>query len=140
MLGKLQQNPNDFWRRSIMHNKTWIYHKTPESTKQFKQWDFWGQSISKMAKVTLSANKVMDTVFCDASYMFFVYYLENGKIIKEDYYHGILNCFKHLVRRKKLHLEKKQILFHEKDTCVHICFVAMRKFHQLSYELLPNLL
>lgn len=88
MLGKLQQNPNDFWRRSIMHNKTWIYHKTPESTEQSKQWDFWEQSISKMAKVTLSANKVMGTVFCDASYMFFVYYLENGKIIKEDYYHS----------------------------------------------------
>ena len=52
-----KRNPQDFWRRFVTVDETWI-HYTPE-TKQSKQWIMSGESAPKKAKTVLSTGKVM---------------------------------------------------------------------------------
>ncbi|KAH1019119.1 hypothetical protein HUJ05_006768 [Dendroctonus ponderosae] len=47
-------------------DETWINHNTPETKEQSKQWISLGERSPKKAKMSLSANKVMATVFWDA--------------------------------------------------------------------------
>jgi histone-lysine N-methyltransferase SETMAR len=56
-----QWNPQDFRRRFITVDKTWIHHYTPETKKQSKQWVPSGESAPKKAKTVPSARKVMVT-------------------------------------------------------------------------------
>uniref|UniRef100_A0AAF5DIU6 Histone-lysine N-methyltransferase SETMAR n=1 Tax=Strongyloides stercoralis TaxID=6248 RepID=A0AAF5DIU6_STRER len=44
-------NPEDFLRRFVTVDKTWIYHYTPETKKQSKQWTAKGKPAPKKQKV-----------------------------------------------------------------------------------------
>jgi len=43
---------------SLTMDDTWVYHYTPESKEQSKQWTVSGEPISKKTKSTLSTYKV----------------------------------------------------------------------------------
>ncbi|QQP51126.1 Uncharacterized protein FKW44_012372, partial [Caligus rogercresseyi] len=53
---------DEFFRRFVTVDETWIHYNTPETKQQSKQWVLKGESAPKKAKVGLSANKVMATV------------------------------------------------------------------------------
>jgi hypothetical protein len=57
-----QRNPQDFRRRFITVDETWIHHYTPEIKEQSKQWDPSGEIAPKKTKTFPSAEKVMATV------------------------------------------------------------------------------
>ncbi|CAH2089753.1 unnamed protein product [Euphydryas editha] len=57
---------DEFLRRFVTVDETWIHHNTPETKQQTKQWVSRGESAPKKAKVGLPANKVMATIFSDA--------------------------------------------------------------------------
>ena len=58
--------------RFVTVDETWIHHNTPETKQQSKQWVLPGESAPKKAKVGLSANKAMATVFWDARGVIYV--------------------------------------------------------------------
>ena len=60
------KNKTDFVRRFITMDETWIYHYTPESKQQSKQWTEAGCSAPKKTRSVPSAGKVMASVFWDA--------------------------------------------------------------------------
>ncbi|XP_055375401.1 uncharacterized protein LOC129608102 [Condylostylus longicornis] len=55
-----------FLRRFITMDEKWVHHYTLETKQQSKQWTSRGEPASKKAKTTLSAGKVMASVFLDA--------------------------------------------------------------------------
>ena len=73
-------------------DETCIHHSTPE-TKQSKQSVLPGESAPKKAKVGLSANKVMATVFWDARGVIHIDYLQKGRTINGEYYTKLLDPF-----------------------------------------------
>ncbi|KAL7723735.1 hypothetical protein ACLKA6_017243 [Drosophila palustris] len=76
-LALLNANKNEFLRRFVTVDETWIHHHTPESKEQSKQWISTGETAPKKAKIGLSANKVMATVFWDARGVIHVDYQNN---------------------------------------------------------------
>jgi histone-lysine N-methyltransferase SETMAR len=58
-----QWNPQEFRRRFIAVDETWIHHYTPETKELSKQWVPSGKTAPKKAKAVPSAGKVMATVF-----------------------------------------------------------------------------
>ena len=61
-----QRNPDEFLRRFITADETWIHYFTLETKEQSKQWTSPGKPAPKKAKTVKSAGKVMATVFWDA--------------------------------------------------------------------------
>ena len=137
-LAMLKRNPKEFLRRFITVDETWIHYCTPEIKEQSKQWTFRGESAPKKAKVTISANKVMATVFWDARGIIHIDYLQKGKTINVEYYSNSSDRFNDVLKEKRPHLAKKKVVFHQDNARVHTCVVAMAKFHELRYELLPH--
>ena len=65
-LAMFKRNSQDFWRRFMIVDETWIHHYTPEMKQQSKQWITSGESAPKKAKTILSVGKMMATVFWDS--------------------------------------------------------------------------
>jgi len=63
-LEMFQRNPDEFLRRFITVDETWIHYFTPETKEQSKQWTSPGKPAPKKAKTVNSAGKV--TVFWNA--------------------------------------------------------------------------
>ncbi|GBP84565.1 Histone-lysine N-methyltransferase SETMAR [Eumeta japonica] len=137
-LAMFRRNPDKFLRRFVTVNETWIHHNTPETKEQSKQWVSRGERGPKKAKQSLSANKVMATVFWDARGVIHIDYLEKGKTITGEYYSKLLDRFDVDLNQKRPHLAKKKVLFHQDNARVHTCLVPMAKIHELRYELLPH--
>lgn len=137
-LAMFSRNPNEFLRRFITVDETWIHHNTPETKEQSKQWVSRSERAPKKAKLCLSANKVMATVFWDARGIIHIDYLEKGKTITGEYYSELLDRFDIDLKQKRPHLAKKKVLFHQDNARVHTCVVTMAKIHELGYELLPH--
>ncbi|KAG5314934.1 SETMR methyltransferase, partial [Acromyrmex insinuator] len=116
-LKMFQRNPDEFLRRFI------TVDMDPLHLRRNSQ-----NSESAPKKTTLkSAGKVMATIFWDA----------RGIII--DYYAALLDCFNNILKKKRSHLAKKKVLFHQDNTRVHTCPAPITKFNEFRYELLPHL-
>lgn len=137
-LAMFHRNRAEFLRRFVTVDETWVHYHTPETKEQSKQWTFPGESAPKKAKAVLSANKVMATVFWDVRGIIHIDYLQKGKTINGQYYADLLERFDDDLRKKRPHLKKKKVLFHQDNARVHTCAVAMAKFKELRYELLPH--
>ena len=137
-LGMIRHNRDDFWRRLITVDETWIHHYTPETKNQSKQWVEPGGSAPKKAKTVKSADKVMATVFWDSHGILLIDYLEKGKTITGEYYAALLDQLNDKIKEKRQYLKKKKVLFLQDNAPVHTSTIAMAKFHELRYELLPH--
>jgi hypothetical protein len=84
------KNQTDLVRRFITMDETWIYHYTPESKQQSKQWTEAGCSAPKKTRSVPSAGKLMALVFWDAEGILFIDYFEKGKTITGEYYSNLL--------------------------------------------------
>lgn len=133
-----QLNPREFLRRYITVDETWIYHYTPESQQQAKQWVEAGASAPKRPKTQQSAGKVMATVFWDAHGIIFIDYLQKGKTITGLYYTALLDRLSAEIKKNRPHLMNKKVLFHHDNAPAHSSVVAQVKLHELGYELLPH--
>lgn len=137
-LAKFKSNPNEFLRRFVTVDETWIHHYTPETKNQSKQWTSANERAPKKAKTVNSAGKVMATVFWDSQGVIYIDYLEKGKTINGPYYATLLEKFNAEVVKKRPHLAKKKILFHHDNAPAHSSAVATAKLVELRYEILPH--
>ncbi|QQP51330.1 Mariner transposase [Caligus rogercresseyi] len=133
-----KRNRDEFFCRFVTVDETWIHYNTPETKQQSKQWVLKGESAPKKAKVGLSANKVMATVFWDARGVIHIDYLQKGRTMNGEYYTSLLDRFNEDLKKKRPHLAKKKVIFHQDNARVHTCVVSMAKFYELRYELLPH--
>jgi len=55
------------------------------------------------------------------------------------HYTALLDYFNNILKKKRLHLAKKKVLFHQDNARVHMCLASMAKFNEFfRYELLPH--
>jgi len=137
-LDMFKRNSTEFLRRFITVDETWIYHYTPETKQQSKQWVEAGGSAPKKAKTDPSAGKVMATVFWDSQGVVLIDYLEKGKTINGEYYAALLEQLNDAVKTKRPHLAMKKVLFHHDNEPAHTSLIAVAKLHELRFELLPH--
>ncbi|KAL6257504.1 hypothetical protein P5V15_011074 [Pogonomyrmex californicus] len=138
LLERFKRNESDFLRRFITVDETWIHHYIPETKEQSKQWTAKGEPAPKKVKTVPSAGKVMATVFWDSHGIVCIDYLEKGKTITGAYYASLLDKLKAEIAKKRPHLKKKKVLFHQDNAPAHTSAVAMTKIHELHFELVDH--
>ena len=129
-LSLFTRNKQDFLRRYVTMDETWIYHFTPESKRQSAECRAAGESRSKRPKMQQSAGKVMASVFSDAHGIIYIDYLEKGKYINSDYYIELLVRLKDEIAKKRTHMKKKKIIKwnifpKKKSTCIFFKFFSL---------------
>ena len=76
---RFNKNKTNFVHRFTTMDETWIYHYTPESKQQSKQWTEPGCSAPKKTRSVPSEGKVMASVFWDAKGILFIVILKMVK-------------------------------------------------------------
>ena len=137
-LARFRRNSGELLRRYITVDEICIHHYTPETKEQSKQWVGEGERVPKKVKTVKSAGKVMATFFLDARGIICTDYSEKGQTITGAYYASSLHRLSEEIKKKRPHLKKKKILFHQDNARVHICAVSMAKIMELKFELLEN--
>lgn len=112
-------------------DEAWIHYHTPETREQPKQWISTGERAPKKAKFGHSANKVLATNFWDAQGIIHIEYLERGKT--GQCYADLLTRFDVNLKKKRLHLARKKVLFHHDNAPSHSSAIATDKLVQLRY-------
>ena len=77
-----------------------------------------------------SAGKLMITVFWDARGIIHIDYLPSKQTINGDYYAALLDHFNNILKKKRPHLAKVKVLFHQDNARVHTCPAPMAKFNE----------
>ncbi|GFY14470.1 mariner Mos1 transposase [Trichonephila clavipes] len=80
----------------------------------------------------------MATVFWHSHGIILIDYLQKGKSLTGAYYASLLDKLKAELTGKRLHLQKKKILFHPDNALSHTSVVAMAKIHEFRFELLDH--
>ena len=80
----------------------------------------------------------MASVFWDAQGIIFTDYLEKGKTINSDYYTALLVRLKAEIVKKRQHMAKKKLLFHQENAPCTKSIKTIAKLHELHFELLPH--
>ena len=119
-------------------DETCTYHYTLETKGSSAEWTAAGESRPKRPKPQQWAGKVMASVFWDAHGIVFIDYLEKSKTINSDYYIALLDRLSAETKKKRPHMEKKKVLFHQDNSPCHKAMKTMAKLNELSFELLPH--
>ena len=80
----------------------------------------------------------MASVFWTAHGILFIDYLEKGKTINTDYYMALLDRLRAEIKKKRPHMRKKKVLFHQDNVLCHNSMNTMVKLNELSFKLLPH--
>lgn len=137
-LDRFTKEKNDFVRRLITMDETWVYHYDPELRQQRAEWTEAGCSAPKQVKGSKSSKKVMASVFWDAKGILLIDYLQTGRTITGEYYCSLLDQLDEKIREKRPGLKKKKIIFHQDNAPAHKSVRTMAKFQELHYELLEH--
>lgn len=138
ILERFRQNPTDFLRKFVTCDETWVHHYTPENKQQSKQWTKRGEPAPKKAKVSLSAGKVMASVFWDAKGILLIDYLPKGQTITALYYSKLLDRLKAAIVEKRPGRKHKKIIFHQDNAPVHTSGIVKEKLAKLKFETLDH--
>lgn len=131
-----QLNPQDFKRRFVTVDETWIHHYTPE--KESKEGVASGESAPKKEKTVPSAGKIRATVFWDSQGIILIDYLEKGKTITGVSYSSLLDRLKIELQEKRPQLPHKEILFHHNNAPAHSSEVAAAKLMEIGFQLVSH--
>ena len=126
-LAMFHNNEADFLHRFITMDETWVYHVTPETKEQSKQWNRREESASKKAKAVPSTGKVTALIFWYACGIIFIDYLQKGETINGEYYANILQRLSDEIQKKRPYLVNKKVLFHPDNARVHTSVMTMAK-------------
>ena len=80
----------------------------------------------------------MASVLWDAHRILFIDYLEKGKTINSDYYMALLDRLIAEIKKKRPHMQKKKVLFHQDNAPRLKSMKTMVKLNKLSFELLSH--
>lgn len=137
-LARFTKNKNDFLRRFITMDETWVYHYDPELRQQTAEWTEPSCSAPKQPKWSKSSKKIMASIFWDAKGILLVDYLQTGKTITGEYYCNLLDQLDEKIREKRPGLQKKKVIFHHDNAPAHRGALATAKLVGLQYELLEH--
>jgi hypothetical protein len=115
-LAIFNRNKDKFSRRYITMDVTWLLHNTPESNRQSAEWIERDEPNPKREKMQRPAGKVMVSVFWDARDI--IIFIEKSQTINSEYYIALLERLNHEIKKKRPHLKKKKVLFHQDNEVV----------------------
>jgi len=100
-LGHYEKDGDEFLTHIITGDETWVSHVTPESKQQSMQWHHTSSPTKKKFKQTLSARKIMCTVFWDCYGVLLLDYRPNGQTINAQVYRDTLQCLRRAIQNKR---------------------------------------
>ena len=137
-LTKMEANEDNFFKRCVTGDETWIYQFDPENKIQSKQWHPKGTPGPVKFKAERSVKKVMATIFWDSEGVILIDFLEGQKTVTSSYYEGVLKKLKTSLAKKRRGKLHSQILFHHDNAPAHSSGAVRALLREFRWETLPH--
>lgn len=138
LLGRWRAEPKDFFDRIVTMDETWVHHFDPESKRQSMVWKHVDSPAPKKFKVTMSAGKVMATVFWDNQGVIMTNYLQKGSTVTGEYYTTELRQLREALKTKRRGKLRRGVLLLQDNASSHTAHIATSVARECGFELLPH--
>ncbi|XP_071097976.1 histone-lysine N-methyltransferase SETMAR-like [Haliotis cracherodii] len=129
-----ESDPDNFLKRFVTMDETWVHHFEPESKQQSKQRKDVTSPTPKKAKSVPSAGKVMASVFWDSEGVIMVDWLP----VTGAYYMELLRQLREKIKVMRRGQLTKGGFYHHDNAPAHRSLIAMAKNHDCGFELLQH--
>jgi len=137
-LALLEQDPENFWRRIVTMDETWVHHFDPETKQQSMVWKHSSSPTPKKFRVQASAGKVMASVFWDEEGILLIDYLDHGSTITGTYYANLIGRLVEAIKEKRRGKMRRGVLFLHDNAPSHKSHVATAAIGKAKFELLKH--
>lgn len=137
-LALYNENSEDFLRRLVTGDETWLHHYDPESKQESMQWRHRDSPPPVKYRSVPSAKKVMATIFWDVKGLLLIDYLPHGTTITGDYYAGLLRNLRDSIKQNRRGKLSAGVLLLHDNAPVHRARISQAAFQQCGFEELPH--
>ncbi|GFX84360.1 mariner Mos1 transposase [Trichonephila clavipes] len=109
----------NFLKKIITGDETWVYGYDPETKQQSSQWKFPSEPRPKKARQSQGNIKSMLIVFFDYEGIVHHEYAHTGQTINKEYYVEVLKRLRNAIRRKRPLWEYGDWLLHHDNAPAH---------------------
>lgn len=103
-------------------------YKAPKSKRSSSEWTATDEPRPKCQKAQQWAGKVMASVFRDVRGVIFTDSLEKENTINSEYYIALSESLKAEIAKKRQHMGKENILFHQDSAPSHKSIKTMQNY------------
>ncbi|UYV75172.1 hypothetical protein LAZ67_12002744 [Cordylochernes scorpioides] len=117
---------------------TWVHYTTRETKEQFKQWKHTPSPKPLKFKQTLSAEKLMATVFWDRKGLLLCDFMRRGTIINSVRYCETLKQLRRASQNKRRGMLTKGVRFHHDNARPHTARQTTALIEEFGWELVSH--
>ena len=137
-LRRYEEEGEDFLKSIVTGDETWVAHYTPETKRQSQQWCHTSSPSAKKFKTTISAKKIMASVFWDSQGVLLVEYLPQGETINAARYCETLKKLRRAIQNKRRgRLTKGVCLLHD-NARPHTANVTKQLLDTFGWDVLDH--
>lgn len=139
LLQRYEAEGDDFLQRIVTGDESWVHYFQPETKRASKEWRHSTSPKPKKFRATLSAGKVMLTLFWDNKGAILEHYMPRGSTVNSESYCDLLqNHLKPAIRSKRRGLLRSGVLLQHDNARPHTSRVTVEKISNLRFECLPH--
>ncbi|XP_026316211.1 histone-lysine N-methyltransferase SETMAR-like [Hyposmocoma kahamanoa] len=138
LLHRFQEEGEDFLRRIVTCDETWVHHYTPKSKMASKEWRRKDEGCPVKAKTRLSAEKVLATIFFDSRRVLLIDFLHDQRTVNATYYCQVLQSAKTSYRNKRRGVPIRDVILLHDNARPHTALLTRDKLEELGWETLEH--
>ncbi|UYV68426.1 hypothetical protein LAZ67_5004288 [Cordylochernes scorpioides] len=128
----------EFLDSIVTGDVTWVHYTTPETKEQSKQWNHISSPKPLKFKQTLSAGKLMATVFWDRKGLLLCDFMRLGTTINSDRYCKTLKQLRRAIQNKRRGMLTKGVRFHHDNARPHTARQTTALIEEFEWELVSH--
>lgn len=137
-LEMFQRDSDNFCRRLVTMDETWVHHFDPETKRQSMSWKRPSSPSIKKFRVAPTAGKVMASVFWDSEGILFIDYMPKGQTITGPYYANLIPKVREAIKEKRRGKLSLGVLFLQDNAPAHRSEVALNAIRCAGFNLLDH--
>lgn len=137
-LQQCAENTEEFLDSIVTGDETWCHYVTPETKQQSKQWRHSDSPRPKKFKRTLSAGKVMATVFWDRKGVLLVDFMPTGTTINSERYCETLKKLRRAIQNRRRGRLTKGVRLHHDNARPHVSRNTKALIEQFGWEIVEQ--
>lgn len=133
-LTRYSNEGEDFLNQIVTGDETWVRHLTPESKQQSMEWRHTQSPKKQKFKTTMSAQKIMCTVFWDRKGVLLAEFLPRGETINAARYCETLTKLRRAIQNKRRGMLSTGIVLLHDNARPHTAGATQTKIQKFGWE------
>lgn len=137
-LRECAENTEDYLDSIVTEDETWCHYVTPETKQQSRQWRHPESPKPKKFKQTLSAGKVMATVFWDRKGVLLIEFMPRGTTINSESYCETLKKLRRAIQNRRRGRLTKGVRLHHDNARPHVSRQTKDLIDKFGWDLVEH--